>query len=773
MRRVNAKSIVVKYKIFFEICSLAVVSTLASSWIFHIRKLQDLLTPVSLAGDGLFTGFYIKIVGNLSWSDFFKGKISSFSYGWPSHLDYRFYPSGNFVELFLIKSLKSLNSQLEISQLMFIFQVIRPVLSTFAAYLLISLLIKHSTLRVFFSIAYGFSSFEIQRGLGHFFIGFTWALPLALFAYFITNLSHREDSKILSLPIRIRFSIGLSLMFICGLSGFYIGMFSLLILFLVILSSELFQHFNTRVHISSLRDIESLAYSLGIKLVSISPLCLGIVFQLLPSLLFTRGRTLTGIGERSPIEPWIYSGNWESLFLDMYRIVLHELRRDDLVAFLISRASWEGSQVGLIPGLFIFCVISLFPYLVFVVFTKFTSLPNKFLLLTFGMSLFFSLTLYFPLGINSVISYFFLRPIRAWGRMSIVITCLCLILITLLLNQLGTLRRRVFTILLSLILAVELNSFAAANPSPSAMRNQQEEAVYLRDLVLGKIIDSLGVNCTVMQLPLYPHPEFDYPNDSNIDYSYLELPYQDNGKLRWSSGAIKSSANFSPYQSFISEYPPFPRASLLSQLYLSSGFGSCGSIVDRTLLNSREITELEALQEAGGKAAFCFAGMQGKILTLSNRYLLFTELGDCPSSQTEIEDLETNARIAINNWKNNLVWRFDAPGEFGFVNGLQYFSSTNIPVRFIQNDKLASQITWLYQINAPLNAKDVNFEICAHNWKFKVEKCVKADIASNLRILGISSVSDQKLQELTFTIKSNGSATFTSWTILPAANFTK
>jgi hypothetical protein len=82
---------------------LALTAFVISLWVFK-ETLHGLFTnKIPLAGDGLLTGLYIKIVEQSSYSKLFLQDISSAQFGWPNKLDFTSYPVGNSQEMFGIK----------------------------------------------------------------------------------------------------------------------------------------------------------------------------------------------------------------------------------------------------------------------------------------------------------------------------------------------------------------------------------------------------------------------------------------------------------------------------------------------------------------------------------------------------------------------------------------------------------------------------------------------------------------------------------------------
>jgi hypothetical protein len=219
--------------------------------------------------------------------------------------------------------------------------------------------------------------------------------------------------------------------------------------------------------------IKKAKYSLLVLVIQIS----GVLFQVLPILLRNRNlNSLTGVGDRSPLESLIYSGNLESLFFDLSKVGLNFIRRPDLVNFTQTKISWEGSQIGLISGSMLILLILTAIYRLMLLIFDFTpnrrynvlyKLPTTRLLMLF---LFISLLFYFPSPVNFLTSQIF-PQIRAWGRLSIFISIFTLLLLGVFLSSrfVSSKILIVLIMILSLSFVYELSIFAKSRPPSSAL----------------------------------------------------------------------------------------------------------------------------------------------------------------------------------------------------------------------------------------------------------------------------------------------------------------
>jgi hypothetical protein len=182
-------------------------------------------------------------------------------------------------------------------------------------------------------------------------------------------------------------------------------------------------------------------------------------------------------------------------------------------------------------------------------------------------------------------------------------------------------------------------------------------------------------NCSLVNLPLYPFPEFDRVDDKNIDYGQHQLSILDYGYFRWSYGGIKATENFRVWQPLVSEFPPFARASIGDQISYGNFVGACGALVDRSYLNEGEKLELQILL---ANPSMCASELDGPMIDNLARFLTFEyQPNKCKSkSNPELE------KLALDTLDKNLVWRVDQSSEIGFEGSYQMFTtSTAINVR--------------------------------------------------------------------------------------------
>jgi len=121
---------------FINLFVVAVCSLFVGIWVFRESPSELLKSQIPLGGDGASTGFYLRLLIESNWGDAFTQHIYSDQFGWPGTLDYTNYPSGNLLELVVIKLFSSLTGINDPSSLIHIFAVLKIIPITLASYLL-------------------------------------------------------------------------------------------------------------------------------------------------------------------------------------------------------------------------------------------------------------------------------------------------------------------------------------------------------------------------------------------------------------------------------------------------------------------------------------------------------------------------------------------------------------------------------------------------------------------------------------------------------------
>jgi hypothetical protein len=310
-----------------------------------------------LAGDGLLIGIYIKLVIQAPWQNIFSQNISSTNIGWPGSIDFSSYPIGNTLEMLLIKIYSQVFNVNEPGQIIHFFSIFKPFLITISVYYLARILSINRLISCFIALVFGLSTYNLVRAEGHFLLGLTWSIPLMLSSII---LAYKLGNKDIQFGKKV-FSILISTAIIASISSFYYSFFLLLcnlgVLVFILMSSSISFRAINKVFIRNFYN--KAKYSLLVLFIQ----TIGILFQILPILMRNRDiQSLTVVGDRSPLESLIYSGNLESLFFDVSKAGLYVIHRPDLINFIQTKISWEGSQIGLIPGMILILIIVAFIY---------------------------------------------------------------------------------------------------------------------------------------------------------------------------------------------------------------------------------------------------------------------------------------------------------------------------------------------------------------------------------------------------------------------------
>lgn len=693
--------------------------------VFHESPYGLINNSIPLAGDGLLIGIYIKLILQTSWQNIFTQNIGSNNLGWPGSIDFSSYPIGNTLEMLLIKIYSQVFNVNESGQVIHFFSIFKPFLITISMYYLARILKINRLVSCFTALVFALSTYNLVRAEGHFLLGLTWSIPLMLSSIILAYKLGNKD---------IKFGKKVFLILICtsivaSISSFYYSFFLLLcnlgVLVFILMGSSISLKEIDKVFI---RNFFSKAkYSILVLFIQI----LGILFQILPIMIRNRNiQSLTVVGDRSPLESLIYSGNLESLFFDLSKAGLHFIHRPDLINFLQTKISWEGSQIGLIPGMILILIIAAFIYrLMFFVFgitpsSRFMAIfpsPLTRLLILF---LFISLLFYFPSPVNFLTAQIF-PQIRAWGRLSVFISLFTLLLLGIFLSSKFVTSRflLVTLVVLSLSFGYELSIFAKSRMSSSALSEISKENNKNFKIAFDDLENTYEPGCPLVNLPIYPFPEFDRSDDFNGDYSLLDLPIRDNGIFKWSYGGIKATENFKQWQSLISEFPPFNRAGIKHQINRGYISGACGVIIDKTYLVEQENKDLAYIVK--NQIYPCIKELSGPKFNKEARFLSIQfnsencKPGVSVMSEEEIQD---------NLNSKEVLWRFDEGTSVGFVGIRQVFDiSSSILFRFHLPNNIKNYDLRIQFFGKKLN----NVNLCLDTDNFSKYPCFVQKLNSN------------------------------------------
>lgn len=754
---------------------LALTSAALGLWVFREGPRGVFQHMIPLSGDGASTGFFLRLVNGNSFSNLLFQNIQSNQVGWPGQLNYSSYPVGQTTELIVIRVISKLSGVTDPSILIHMVSVLKVVPISLAVYVLARTLRMPRFVGFLMGMAYSVSTFNLIRSEGHFFLALTWPIALGLSAIFMAF--EHSKSQIPELKDRERpyllLKLTLLLIFVAFSSFYYILILGLLVasLVLVTLVSEIWSLRSVR----ALSEIKTgcllfLRRTWALFYVSMF-LILGLLAQTLPILLRSgHNFALTGLADRSPIESIVYAGSLESFFYDSSTFVLRILGRPDLSNFLGSRISWEGSQLGALTGFVAYAAIII---LVLQGFKNLVGNGRSFSFLSevnadirfrfiFCISI-FSLALYLPDPLNFTISRL-VPQIRAWGRVSTVLTLLALCVLGLAISQLRSQRilASLLTATLILIPLAEASIYRQGRPASTVVSISAQQLNDAREKTLSALKMIYSKGCPIFLAPVYPFPEFDVPNDSNGDYAALALPSADANYFRWSYPAVKDTTSWSAFQPLASEAPNFARASLSYQMNYARALGACGAVIDRTLLTPPELLELVQVSREAPKN--CFVNLPGELFNADERFasLSFNGRGCSVSVDPSV------VSFAEQNLAANILWKIDQPYGLGYVDRWEIFSGTSpIAFRLIKSDKAGTKAPIYSFIFTPVkgSAPLTSVKVCLRKTTEVVPACanVALDSKGQGSLVGVADQLRTSLQKYEFTVAPESAGQIENW----------
>jgi len=734
--------------------------------VFH-ESLNGLTNnSIPLGGDGLLIGIYIKLAIQASWLNIVFQNVTSTNLGWPGSIDFSSYPIGNTLEMLLIKAYSQIFNVSDPGQIIHFFSVFKSFLIAISVYFLARIIEIKKIISCFIALAFALSTYNLVRAEGHFLLGLTWSIPLMLTSIILAHKLGNQDILFGKKNLLILISTAT----VASISSFYYSFFLLLcnfgvLVFILISSSINLKEINN----AFIRNFYNKAkYSLLVLFIQI----LGILFQILPILIKTRNiQSLTGVGDRSPLESLIYSGNVESLFFDLNKAGLNFIHRPDLINFIQTKISWEGSQIGIIPGIILILIIVALVYrLMLFVFEitpryKFMAiyrLPSTRLLILF---LFTSLLFYFPSPVNFLTAQIF-SQIRAWGRLSVFISLFTLLLLGIFLSSKFVTSRflLVSLVVFSLSFGYELSIFAKSRPLSSVLSGISKENNRDFQISLDDLESIYEPSCPLVNLPLYPFPEFDRSDDFNGDYSFLDLPIRDNGIFKWSYGGIKATENFRHWQSLISEFPPFNRAGIKYQINRGYISGACGVIIDKTYLIKQEKEDLFNL--VNDKIYPCIKNLYGPKFDQEFRYVSIQFNSENCKPE---ESLISKDEIQDNLNSQKVLWRFDEGISVGFIGIRQVFDiKSRILFRFYLPSNIKNYDLRIQLFGNKLN----NVNLCLQSDDFSKYPCFVQQLdSSNIGVFKIpSSILKTGVNKFSINLELIPEKEMLGWSVTPIIN---
>lgn len=630
-----------------------------SLWLYRTGLRTFWSQPVPLGGDGLGTAHYIKLFNESPVSNLFE-PVETSSSGWPFLQQSQYFPTGLWIELSIIRLYSAITHIVDPAVLLKTFVILRVIPIAVSTWFF-GRAIRLTHFACFtIAVCFSTSTFNIIRAFGHFGLGMTWTVPaistiLIISSKDLIGLTNNQKPK-----SRLEISLATAVMFLCGLSGFYYSIFGLLLglVIVVVILCRRVTSPRIKPYLSTELVQPQMFQGMAGLLLALVGLLAGFLLQVVPNVLAQRASPpLISTAARSWTEAIVYSGSPETLFYDFHALILQAFSLPGVLNFLQTRSTWEARQIGAIAGAAAYLFLLVFVLRVFRVGPdkkqiESPDVSNSDVVSLLRTLLVIALSLYFVGPVSFGLSRTALPFIRAWGRFAPYLT---LFLVALLLLVIQRLRRSAVRFLLcALILFVqvfEINFYRNTFPDGRTLAAAATESRMSRESTIDDLARSLRSNCSLVQLPIYPYPEFDSPRDSNGDYGLFELPLVDAQIFRWSYGAIKNTEAARHYSPFVSQQPPFARISLGQQIQYWAALRPCAVVIDRTYLYVEEQRELDQIQERSRPE--CVRPLKGENFNDSARFVMidFSEAICRPKIGTLTKQL-----VAMAN-SNEILWQ--------------------------------------------------------------------------------------------------------------------
>ena len=763
------------YHNIFLVLATLVVSTWISFWAFRESPRTVLRNSIALDGDGALIGQFIKLVNENSYSAILQSRITSSNLGWPGQLDFSAFPVGQLGDTLLVKIFSQISNISDPGTLIHIFSILK-VIPICLAVIILGRTLKISYLSSgIIAIAYSISTYNLVRAEGHFFLGLTWNIPLGLAAIVIAfRVANGTQSKE---PFRFGNKAKLLALIIpVAISTFYYAFFIALLagaIFVLLLIKEFLDFRSSQKRVFSVELLkDGLSRLQGFLFIGFS-IVAGIVSQLTWAFTHNKSFALTGIADRSPIESVIYGGTFEGFFYDSGQLVLNLVKRQDLLNFMASRVSWEGAQVGAFAGFAVYALI-IFGFIqlvnVKVINKQHTQSKNLIRLnseLWLTSTLLFLAALLYIIGpVNFGISRI-IPEIRAWGRISSVLTLLILT-VTALLVETYFKKFALKGVVLLLILVIPLSEvyfFRSYRPISSSAALSVQTINNLRETSLKELKLIYQKNCPIFLAPLYPFPEYERADDNNFDYSQLSLPLLDDGYFRWSAAGIKSTLNFKAWQPLTSVQPNFARANIAYQLEYARSLGACGSVVDRTLLTETESKDLSAY--LFDQNTFCLKNLLGEEFGGSSRFLSIAY--NAPNCERQVNPNIDN--FAKSNLQSEILWQIDQPYGLKYLDQWQIFpSSSPIGLRLVEFTNANRTLNFFKIRVSPIESKVpfTSLTVCARSIGSIEGSChaLRVGKENSMQLQIRSEYLSNTLQKIELYLKPESAALIENWGVV-------
>jgi hypothetical protein len=444
---------------------------------------------------------------------------------------------------------------------------------------------------------------------------------------------------------------------------------------------------------------------------------------------------------RLAFESILYSGDAFTFLFPLFEYILLGLDKDGVVNSLYQFILGEGNGAGLI-GVSTFLFAIFLVALLLLTYLKSLNIVGakngrRFIFrerefdqvagvsigamypILISIALFFYIFAWYQKGGFGIIFSSLVSPeIRAWGRLSIVLGFLAIVIFLLTLQLVINIllindRRQITTkvLLFSTVILIttlttfqigEIKKFNYSRPNSQTIIKEFNNFNKDTETILNSLEKVYGKNCALVYAPHYYFPEFDRPDDELQDYYYLEIPLADKqSKFKWSIGGVKHSPDDRWFGNLMSDTPPFAFASLSTHAVYASQLGACGVIFDDKSY-SPELIELDSavLSESCDFIDVYRPNSDSSFKLEINTIDLRSSL--CKESVASKPDI--NFDIPNIKKDNTLLWRFIGLGPNSYKGNRPIFEIT----RNITMDLMNSDSSLQSSLPAPIN---LGFEV--------------------------------------------------------------
>ena len=710
---------------------VAFCTQIVALWIFNTKP--NVLHQVGLntSGDGNLFELAIRSFSKQDFASIFSSGLINTQLAWPSELHLAYYPTNDYLHLLLPNLIATfLSTDLMVAVNIYILLKFGLLgLSTYLAFRFISLGILPS---FFGSVLFTFLPFNFYRAEGHLALAQNWIFPIV--AVFILKLLIDVNYK----PKKLfSFVIGI----LAAIIGTYYTVFTLLLvlfLLLVNITRIVINNFLTlREKFVKLKDflipIVLLGLGVFISLTVIQYGQIGYVTRFPPLIRITDGRLA--------FESILYSGDAFTFLFPFFEYILLGLNKDGIVNSLYQFILGEGNGAGLIGVSALLFAIFLVALLL-LSYLKSLNLvgakhDRRFIFrerefdqvaglslgamypILISIALFIYLFAWYQKGGFGIIFSSLVSPeIRAWGRLSIVLGFLAIVIflltIQLVINILLKNGRRQVTIkvlIFSTVILIttittfqisEIKKFNYSRPNSQTIIKEFNNFNKDTETILNSLEKVYGKNCALVYAPHYYFPEFDRPDDELQDYYYLEIPLADKqSRFKWSIGGVKHSPDDRWFGNLMSDTPPFAFASLSTHAVYASQLGACGVIFDDKSYSPESIELDSAVLSESCDFINVYRPNSDSSFKLEIKTIDLRS-SSCRESVASTPDI--NFDIPNIKMDNTLLWRFIGLGPNSYIGNRPIFEIT----RNITMDLMNSDSSLQSSLPAPIN---LSFEV--------------------------------------------------------------